>query len=128
MYDDHIYRYISDGAITASLAHLRCREIGAMLVSVNTDEELEFIKSEVLRGRTLSAFIGASDNKQGNKCLMIVHCIAVRVTGCRAICLLPLLMLVRRVVSLKCLLFQCDYVHKNDVKRLYPCSIIILTL
>ena len=38
-----------------------------MLVSINNEDELNFIKTEVLRGRTLSAFIGGSDNEEGNE-------------------------------------------------------------
>ena len=36
-----------------------------MLVSINTEEEYQFIVREVLRGRTLSAFVGGTDIEEG---------------------------------------------------------------
>ena len=59
---------MSDGSSTASSAQEKCEDMGAMLVSINNEDELNFIKTEVLRGRTLSAFIGGSDNEEGNEC------------------------------------------------------------
>ena len=42
-----------------------CHGVGGMLVSINDDNEFNYIADRVLRTRTLSAFIGGFDDKEG---------------------------------------------------------------
>ena len=64
-YRGHTYKYFDDGTITGVRAHEECRKKGTLLVSINDAEEADFIAISVLRKRTLSAFIGATDNNTG---------------------------------------------------------------
>ena len=61
----HSYRYITDGSVSARQASHECAALGALLVSINSELENEFIVREVLRGNTLSAFIGGTDADDG---------------------------------------------------------------
>ena len=61
---NHSYKYFSHTRISASEAHEECFAIGGMLVSVNSQEEHDFLSDRVLRQRTLSAFIGGTDHVQ----------------------------------------------------------------
>ena len=63
-----MYQYTQQLQITALQASMECKAMGALLLSINGEEEFNFIHDEVLRGRTLSAFIGGSDAEQGETC------------------------------------------------------------
>ena len=62
----HSYKYFEDLTITAERSRDACAQHGALLVSINNAEEQEFIVDNVLRRRTLSAFIGGSDMEEGS--------------------------------------------------------------
>ncbi len=64
-YNGHEYKYFEATTVTASEAERQCRELGALLVSINSDEEEEFIANKVLSRRTLSTYIGGSDKDSG---------------------------------------------------------------
>ena len=64
-YEDHRYRLFYAKSITAAEGREKCRQDGGRLVSINNPEELEFIELNVLQKRTLSAFIGGSDEEEG---------------------------------------------------------------
>lgn len=64
-HDGHEYKYISDVTITADDARRQCRTHGAQLVSINDEEEQKVIHYDVVKKRTLSAFIGGTDTNQG---------------------------------------------------------------
>ena len=60
-YNGHSYKYFSGGTLNAGQANEQCQRDGGLLVSINTREEFNFVSKEVLKKRTLSAFIGGSD-------------------------------------------------------------------
>ena len=64
-YDSHLYKYVVDGSVSARGASDACAQKGALLVSINDEQEMLFLKESVLRRRTLSAFIGGSDELKG---------------------------------------------------------------
>ena len=75
-YNGHLYQYFTDGTVSARDASEYCAADGALLVSINTAEEMTYIEDEVLRKRTLSAFIGGSDEDEGMTSRNIETCIA----------------------------------------------------
>ena len=44
---------------------LECRKQGALLVSINTEDELHFLTRELLQAGNISVWIGGSDKDQG---------------------------------------------------------------
>ena len=64
-YKNHTYKYFEDETMTAVRAEQECQKLGTLLVSINDAEEADFIVNSVVRKRTLSAFIGASDVETG---------------------------------------------------------------
>ena len=75
----HSYRYFTDGSVSSRQAAEQCYQEGGLLLSMNDETEFDFIKSEILRGRTLSAFIGGTDVQEGIvlncECCNIFYCI-----------------------------------------------------
>ena len=65
VYGQHRYKYFDDGSITGERAASECQKMGALLASINDPQEADFISNRVLRKRTLSAFIGATDTETG---------------------------------------------------------------
>ncbi len=65
-YNGHEYKYFDDIGITGAAARQECVDIEGMLVSINSDQEEEFIATKVLRKRILGAFIGGTDEKDGD--------------------------------------------------------------
>ncbi|KAI0229965.1 hypothetical protein LSAT2_019633 [Lamellibrachia satsuma] len=64
VYNGHTYRYFSDLTISGHRARSACRSLQGLLVSVNTQAEHDFLAARVLRLRTLSAFIGGTDEDE----------------------------------------------------------------
>ena len=64
-YSNHSYKFFSDKNIIGTSAVTECKERGALLVSINSPEEQEFLAERVLQKRTLSAYTGASDVDTG---------------------------------------------------------------
>ena len=62
---NHTYKYFEDSAIVGVRAEEECKKIGTLLVSINNPDEADFIANSVLKRRTLSAIIGATDREQG---------------------------------------------------------------
>ncbi len=65
-HNGHEYKYFGDISITAAAARQKCMDSQGMLVSINSDQEEEFIATKVLRKRTLAAFISGTDEKEGD--------------------------------------------------------------
>ena len=66
-FDGHEYRFYPDTTITALESRAACLEHGALLASINSATEQEFISEKVVSKRTLAAFIGGTDEARG-KC------------------------------------------------------------
>ena len=64
-FDGHRYRFYPDTTITALESRTACLEYGALLASINSAEEQEFISTSVFSKRTLAAFIGGTDEAKG---------------------------------------------------------------
>ena len=64
-HEGNLYKFVSDGSISARQAGEACEREGALLVSINSEREMLFIKERVLRQRTLSAFIGGAAQRTG---------------------------------------------------------------
>ena len=69
-YGGHEYKYFSDSSLTQVEARTKCEEEGALLASMNNEEEHNFISKRVLKQYTLSTFIGGSDEKEGKYVFM----------------------------------------------------------
>ena len=65
-FNGHQYRYYPDTTITALNSRTACLEHGALLASINTAEEQEFLSNSVFSQRTLAAFLGGTDEAIGN--------------------------------------------------------------
>ena len=65
VFDGHQYRFYPDTTITALESRAACLEHGALLASINSAEEQEFISTSVFSRRTLAAFIGGTDEATG---------------------------------------------------------------
>ena len=65
-FSGHSYKYFSSLTVTARDARDACLVEGGLLVSINNDDEMDFLIDSVLRRRTLSAFIGGTDENEGN--------------------------------------------------------------
>ena len=72
IFNNHTYKYFADQAITGHRADQQCQDKGTLLVSINSEEEAEFVGNGVLRKRTLSAYIGGSDEDRGNTCIKLL--------------------------------------------------------
>ena len=68
--DNHEYKFFSDTTITAKGAREACKSHGALLASIRDEEEQDFLEYSVVKQRTLSAFIGGSDEQEGRETLM----------------------------------------------------------
>ncbi|KAK2157989.1 hypothetical protein LSH36_179g02007 [Paralvinella palmiformis] len=60
---EHQYKYFSAALSTAESSRLSCRDHGGMLVSIDSEEEGQFVSLKVLKKRTLSVFIGGNDSE-----------------------------------------------------------------
>ena len=80
-FNAHSYRYFSDGAVSGRQAALECSTHAAMLVSINTEAEFDYIVTDVLRGRTISAFIGGTDVEEGKWLVCVSECFCDDVTS-----------------------------------------------
>ena len=74
-FDGHRYIFYPDTTITALESRTACLEHGALLASINSAEEQEFISTSVFSKRTLAAFISAEQmrskvNRTGAKYLV----------------------------------------------------------
>ena len=65
VFNNHIYKYFKDSAITGTQAREACQKYGTQLVSINNPVESDYIEDMVLRGRYLSVFVGGSDLNDG---------------------------------------------------------------
>ncbi len=65
-FSGHSYKYFSNLTVTARDARDACMAEGGLLVSINNDDEMDFLIDSVLRRRTLSGFIGGTDEEEGN--------------------------------------------------------------
>ena len=65
MYEGHEYKFFRDLSVTAEGGRGYCRSHGGQLVSINSEEEQQFIEYKVVRKRTLSAFVGGNDKHEG---------------------------------------------------------------
>ena len=63
----HGYKYFANSTISANDAAKACIEQRGLLTSINTKEEMDFIANNVLRRRTLSAYIGGSNVPLGQQ-------------------------------------------------------------
>lgn len=61
----HVYKFFHDQTVSGSEAGHVCQQHGALLVSINSQSEMEFVGTQVLRKRTLGAFIGGVKNTEG---------------------------------------------------------------
>jgi len=64
-FNGHSYKFFYDKHSSANDANRLCRTMGAMLVSINSADEMTFLGRRVLRKRTLSAFIGGTRDSAG---------------------------------------------------------------
>ena len=71
-YKGNEYKYFADPAVTATGARHKCAEHGGLLVSINSPEEEEFLMEKVIQKRTLSAFMGGSDEVTGKNTSMSI--------------------------------------------------------
>ena len=69
-YSNHSYKFFSDKNIIGTDAVTECEKHGALLVSINSPEEQDFLAQRVLQKRTLSAYTGASDLVTGKKIVL----------------------------------------------------------
>ncbi len=72
-FSGHQYMYYPDPMITALDSRTACLEHGALLASINSAEEQQFIANNVLSQRTLAAFMGGSDEVTGVLALFIFY-------------------------------------------------------
>lgn len=63
-YRGHQYKLFQQG-VTAYQARELCKKEGALLASINTKSEFEYISDRVLQRRTLTLAIGGSDESEG---------------------------------------------------------------
>ena len=59
------YKYFENATLTSKGAKEACAQLGALLLSINNQDEQTFVATRVLRKRTLAAFIGGSDGARG---------------------------------------------------------------
>ena len=64
-FGNHWYKFFEDQHMTGQEAVKACRDNGGLLVSINSQQEHQFISVTVLRERALSAFSGGSDVQDG---------------------------------------------------------------
>ena len=64
-FNGHQYRYYPDATITGLNSRAACLEHGALLASINSQEEQDFISDNVFSRRTLASFIGGTDEVTG---------------------------------------------------------------
>ena len=72
-YDEHLYKYFTDGTASARDARAYCAAEGAMLVSINAPAEMTYIEEQVLVNRKLSAYIGGTDEEDGTTRVLAVN-------------------------------------------------------
>ena len=64
---NHSYKFFFDKHTDVFQAAAACRVYGAMLVSINTADEMDFLATKVVRQRVLSAHIGGQRDVSGMK-------------------------------------------------------------
>ena len=66
-HEGHSYRFYEDNLATAVSAARRCADQGALLVSLNSHQEADFVARTVLRMSVMSVFIGGTDEGSGRE-------------------------------------------------------------